>query len=99
MQKTKIEIINETRAWYEGDPSRRSMSPYGICQYLADDGRTCAVGRCLIDPNVPNGSVFDVWDDRSIDEDMKPEYRGHSRSFWEELQNFHDTRVIGQIMA
>jgi hypothetical protein len=55
-----IAIVNETVAYYGGDPSRRAYIQHdgdgGVsCVYHADawagkPERMCAVGRCLIDP-------------------------------------------------
>lgn len=47
---SKLEIINETVSFYSADTKRRSVN--GIkttpnCQYISEDGRSCAVGRCL----------------------------------------------------
>lgn len=48
MSKTKIEIIEETAAFY--NLNNRGMSNDGGCIYLnADTGNKCALGRCMTD--------------------------------------------------
>lgn len=55
MQKTKLEILDETVQYYTEDPKRRATTkgPLGrnLCVYLAEDGRMCAFSRCMIDPS------------------------------------------------
>lgn len=93
MQKTKAEIINETAAYYHENP--RAKSPSGKCMYLTEDGRMCAVGRCMTPEAV--AAVRDICEDAAaIDEEyglerlLKEEYRHHSLYFWSDLQSFHD---------
>ena len=47
---TKEEIINETVKFYSADTKRRSVNEEvgtSGCYYALEDGRNCAVGRCL----------------------------------------------------
>lgn len=47
---SKAQIINETVSFYSADTKRRSVNQNGAtpgCQYISEDGRNCAVGRCL----------------------------------------------------
>ena len=47
---TKEEIINETVKFYSADTKRRSVNEEvgnPGCYYVLEDGRNCAVGRCL----------------------------------------------------
>lgn len=105
-RKTKKEIIDETVAFYSEDTSRRATNieliggiSFPRCKYLTEDGRMCAVGRCLI----PDGKIRNYGNDYSyeiamctsgqitnLEEILKPEYRGHDIGFWRDLQNFHD---------
>lgn len=103
IRKTKLEILEETKNFYTEDPTRRATSDNG-CRYLTDDGRMCAVGRCLI----PNSqlNVCYLYNDnfksateainvsvnniKNLEEILKEEYRGHSKGFWSLLQSFHD---------
>lgn len=99
LMKTKIEIIEETVAYYSEDVNRRALGELGGCAYLTEDGRMCAVGRCEIDPpkydeggpaktgSYQNGIA--AADDRS-EIKFKPEYEGHEMKFWEDLQSLHD---------
>lgn len=57
-QKTKLEIIEETAAFYGQDPSRRSVafsseSGEAIgCLYVSNNGNKCAFSRCCTDEGV-----------------------------------------------
>lgn len=102
-QKTKKEIILETAAFYGEDPSRRAVvqeDGRAKCRYFTQDGRKCAVGRCMIEgkkiayarmefpADKVDASVGDLED---LENQLLPEYRGHDVYFWNELQEFHDT--------
>lgn len=65
--KTKLEIIEETAAYYCEDPSRRAYNRVNMfafeptCQYITLDGRRCAVGRYLLNPReIENKSIFQL---------------------------------------
>ena len=107
MQKTKKEIILETAAFYGEDPSRRAViKQEGLakCRYLTEDGRKCAVGRCLIEGEkmlyvdtvgAQEGMSAELVDMavgmiQNLEDVLMPEYRGHYRYFWSGLQEFHD---------
>lgn len=91
--KSGFEILKETVEYYEADPSRWGMDEYNQCQYLTEDGKMCAVGRCCIAPETLKlaGSVshLDIVDIK-LEEALKPEYRGQSPGFWVLLQYYHD---------
>ena len=91
--KTPIEIIDETVAYYSEDVSRRSIGKIGDrCVYKNFEGKKCAVGRCT------NSEWLDDWYKNNVSEPtlatvlehLEPEYQGHSRSFWSQLQYIHD---------
>lgn len=82
---TKQELLEETLEAYK-DPSQRSFDSGG-CQYLDDKGRMCAVGRCMIDPNIKTRSVGKIDD---LDSKLKDRYRGLPLDFWNHLQVLHD---------
>lgn len=85
--KTAIEIINETVSVYSA--TSRAIDIDG-CKYLTEDGRMCAVGRCLINPgSMKDGAYFCMDHDDSI---FKEEYRGRSQEFWQDIQHLHDFR-------
>ena len=101
MQKTIKEIVEETLAFYEEDPSRRAVAESGMCVYEADNGNRCAVGRCLlpeVDAKDLEGGVLhlhrnsDPIHPLALDPLLKEEYRGHPAEFWKELQTLHDCR-------
>jgi len=109
MQKTKKEIILETAEFYGSDPSRRAVvnqDGRATCRYLTEDGRKCAVGRCLIEGEkmlydstqddstqvLVSAESADIAVNRitNLRDVLMPEYRGHDIYFWKRLQEFHD---------
>jgi len=97
-RKSKIAIIEETVAYYSADPvGRRGINPdkqKGVyCQYKTADGKMCAAGRCMVDPQQDwVGPVTNIWVGNSgtIVPVWKPEYEGHDIAFWRDLQRLHD---------
>jgi hypothetical protein len=95
--KTQDEILKETVEFYWADPSRRAATEQG-CRYQTDDGRMCAVGRCMTPEarRLTFGIACEVgllegnFDVVNLDEMLEPEYRGHSLYFWRRLQHLHD---------
>lgn len=99
---TKLQIIDETEIAYS-DPSNRAniKEKDGIesCSYL-NQGKICALGRCMIDPGEVDrkyGSdevmvLIDALEEDSVtlDDLLKEKYRGHDLKFWADLQDFHD---------
>jgi hypothetical protein len=49
--KSKIEIIDETVAYYSEDPNRRAVV-MTTCKYRTPDGRMCAFGRCMTEESL-----------------------------------------------
>jgi hypothetical protein len=93
MRKTKLQIIEETAAFYMEDPSRRAYNAItDMCEYQTTDGRNCAVGRYFIDPqNIRNYGVKELaLRGEFLQENLIEEVRGHDWVFWESLQRFHD---------
>jgi hypothetical protein len=100
--KTKNEIIKETVEYYWQDPKRRASTGLGCHYRVPDDGRMCAVGRCLTAEALPQASKVMVgayelagrlYAD-CLDDLLQPEYRGHSVDFWDRLQTVHDNEHI-----
>lgn len=91
--KTKLEIINETVAFYSEDVKRRAVNEGGSCEYRTEDGRKCAVGRVLLprhyQVSLEGETASDILRGRG-DSILFLEYRGHSHGFWDALQHFHD---------
>lgn len=53
MQKTKVQIIDETVEYYSADPKRRAVANMDRCfYYIEGDNRLCAFSRCMIDPRM-----------------------------------------------
>ena len=92
MQKTKLEIIDETVEYYSN--YKRGIASDGSCSYLTKDGNMCAVGRCLINPTISMGGTAGLFKVNSkvveLEDYLKPEYKGHKTIFWQDLQWFHD---------
>ena len=94
-QMTAQQIIDETVTFYAADPKgRRSVNSNDLCMYLAEDGRMCAVGRCLISPGDANNNATAAGladlNGGSLDNLLLPRYRGHTWELWERLQYLHD---------
>lgn len=98
---TRQQIIEETIQYYLVDQNPRGYNSYE-CVYLGDKGEKCAVGRCLVDPTLLHGYIGNIFDmvrdnfegeQRKFDLFLKPQYRGQSIRFWQELQVFHDIHM------
>lgn len=87
-----LNLIDETFKYYSQDPSRRAVNHVGECQYLTQDGKCCAVGRCL------DLSNFDFENNSMSVEDIiqfghlkfYPKYDGFPLELWIDLQLLHD---------
>lgn len=101
--KTKLEIIDETVNFY--NLSNRAMSGLG-CFYHTQNGKQCAVGRCLKDSDAfqemigkeymySSQSIDDLSDSGlTLDDFLKDEYKGHDIEFWKGLQLLHDSEIF-----
>lgn len=92
--KTKKEIIEETKIYYSEDVSRRAINTVcgeeSGCEYLTEDGRMCAVGRCFIEEGLfLYGTSSSYFLEKMIDY-FKDEYKIYDVEFWISLQKFHD---------
>lgn len=103
---TALDLILETEKFYTENPNKRGIkiNTNGFqdgCQYLTDDGRKCAIGRCMITPTTTmNGDPYGLWDENLRDNNeisklifediLKPEYKGLSIELWKSLQMWHD---------
>ena len=98
---TKLEIINETVAYYETHPRAikcDSDDTHSSCWYRNDKGEMCAIGRIMtgaaLDKYAEDGnSISTGFFNKSIDEILKPQYAGHQLLFWKQLQNLHDVET------
>jgi len=98
---TKLEILEEVFAEYIENPSLRAIVSTlcndGIiqnkCAYLTQDGRKCAVGKCLIDGSHQNfnGDVSNLVMKYGLDPILIEKYIGMEIAFWMDLQDLHDT--------
>ena len=90
--KTKTEIIEETAAFYNLS-NRGYDKESNSCRYLTGDGKMCAVGRCLINPEEQQFNEEGAHTLLSCSFDLlKKEYRIEDLDFWYNLQRFHDCR-------
>jgi len=91
---TVTEIVNETVEYYSTHP-RAYNSETLMCEYITAQGNKCAVGRCVSDDAATrwqfNGlGQIDNIERNTLEDALLPQYRGHSREFWNELQHLHD---------
>ena len=104
---TKTEIIIETKEFYDANPHLRGVTVFvqsdgESCVYQSreDPEHKCAVGRCMTKEALESlgqteGSVQELESgspDGVLDTLLIPKYRGHSIHFWEDLQDFHDSK-------
>lgn len=97
--KTKEEIIKETAEFYNLS-NRGYDRNTGGCVYLTGDNEKCALGRCISDDQIISfankytSSIMDINEDfkegETLDQYLKPEYRGHKLAFWRDIQTLHD---------
>ena len=83
---TMLETLNETVAAYT---SKTRAVEIGGCRYFTN-GRCCAIGRCMIDPEKYKDYAGDAESFQDLDSLLKPEYRGFPIDFWLALQYLHD---------
>jgi hypothetical protein len=91
MSKTKIEIIDETVAYYSEDVSRRSISK-GEYRYFGDNGKKCAYARCWKDNAIGFRENTTARSENMPEPDdlVRDEYKGYNRDFWQDIQSIHD---------
>jgi hypothetical protein len=104
---TQEQIVRETVAFYtsKNRAAVESVRPDNGCTstqclYLTDEGKMCAVGRCMTKKGLervlvshPKSSAHDL-DDAfdGIDKVLKKKYHGQNISFWSNLQRLHDNK-------
>ena len=97
--KTMREIAEETFAFYE-DKKNIAFENWE-CKYITEDGRCCAVGRCLTNPEKIVDSaddIFTLFKTKQIKfSDFKKEYRLKDLDFWGMLQKWHDKKAVGSL--
>jgi hypothetical protein len=105
MGKSKLEIVKETIEYYSADPKGRRAFVNGLCWYLTNDGRKCAVGRYIKEEknsefmsgdvyNICHVSPFNTEESNStaLDLLLVDDVHGHSVAFWKSIQIFHDKK-------
>lgn len=88
---TKQEIIEETVEYYKNNPFGYNLNT-GKCVYRGPEGQMCAVGRCLVHPELYGNEDISAHSllVHNTDNSLKEEYQGHQPEFWNRLQSFHD---------
>ena len=85
-----LEILDETIEYYTHNP--RGITDGEVCLYLTEDGKKCAVGRCLVEGRIP--TTFEGGVPSLVRKYgtflLKPQYRGYKEAFWTDLQTLHD---------
>ena len=91
-----IEVVNDTCKYYAEDFSNRHAYDQvsGVCQYLTEDGRKCAVGRLLDIPSehpawtslAGSSGLFNYYGKKILPERL----RAIPINFWGRLQIMHD---------
>ncbi len=73
-------------------PGSRSVTPEGFCLYNGPDGKHCAFALMCSDPeSLPERRLAITIIKESGDKILKPEFRGHSESFYAQCQHLHDS--------
>lgn len=49
---TYSDVLKETVEYYSEDPQRRAKDHTGTCSYKTKEGKMCAVGRCIVHPEL-----------------------------------------------
>lgn len=93
--KTKIEIIKETASHYTSK-NRGYDTDESSCEYITPEGYRCAVGRCIKKEHIltfqldNQGVGIDGGNFDQLNKVLQDEYKGHSYTFWQDLQQLHD---------
>ena len=91
-EKTYLDVLEETIAYYSEDPSRRSINPAnGRCMYNGPDGRKCGVARCC--SKIPEEFESQAVSNAILEKYLLPEYAHlDNLEFWSRIQNLHDDK-------
>lgn len=101
---TKIEIIDDTVAYYSADVTRRSKQLVNNkvqCTYKGPEGRECAFQRVVEDDlsEYDCSTTFGYGESaasiivKKEDLKFKEGYEGHDKNFWGAIQHLHDMDV------
>lgn len=86
------EFLQDFIDTYVADPSKRAISETGVCSYLMDDGRKCAIGRHILpgtyNKMCENQSAYSIITTRPS---MFPDWMQQlDKSFVNSVQSLHD---------
>ncbi len=89
--KTKVEIIEETAAYYSEDVNRRSLDG-NKCVYNGPDGKQCAFARVCEKPIDQRQEGTSAWAliKQTGTALLKDEYKINDAAFWDAIQGLHD---------
>lgn len=107
-QMTKLEILHElfeSDKGYIKNPTTRGMTTNGHCIYRTDEGKRCAVGKCVSNHYIGKvaklaasaGNITKKLREvhgisvPDLDTVLLKKYRGHEPHFWSLIQSFHDS--------
>lgn len=101
IKERMYEILNETIEYYDSPEKFGYDYDEDRCCYLTDEGKMCAVGRCLTEDaridwvKQGYGSICCLQlNTGEFDTCFKEEYRGLPFGFWEKLQHAHDRSAL-----
>ena len=93
LQKEMLKVLDDTKEFYDKNPSKRGREPNG-CVFETEDGRRCAIGRYLTKKDLKNIHKED------LNGGVGPAEIRHLVTsavfkrlpvrFWDDLQAFHD---------
>jgi hypothetical protein len=99
--KNENQILKETIEYYWPDPENRRAVHDDKCHIVTPDGRMSPICRCLNEKTLAVVKRRKIRCDvegiivklkvSSVQDLLKPEYRGLSLGFWERLEHLHDT--------
>tara|TARA_R110002074_G_scaffold218478_6_gene388946 strand:+ start:207 stop:578 length:372 start_codon:yes stop_codon:yes gene_type:complete len=91
--KSQKQFILDTLLPYKEDPTTCAIE-LGICQYLTEDGRMCAVGKHMKKGTwqTENMDVDSIYDEFGIEKVLKKSAlkQGFTIKQWQLIQSYHD---------
>lgn len=101
IKERMYKVFNETIEYYDSSEKFGYDYENDKCSYITDDGKMCAVGRCITEDarteweNRDFGSISGVRHELGdVQHCFKDEYRGLPFPFWEKLQYAHDRSAL-----
>ena len=104
-QLSKLEIQTSLVDFYSADPyTRRCQDDAGTAVYNGRNGKHCAIGQCMTEKYQSKGrgmhyntgtldEIVEYFEEKTFDDMLQEQFRGHEIDFWEHVQNLHDRDV------